>query len=383
MNIDHLLTEEQIMLRDTARDFADNELKPGASERDENEIYPREIIAKLGELGFMGVNTPEKYGGAGMDCVSYALAVEELSRGDASVGVIMSVNNSLVCYPLEKFSDEAQKQKYLRPLASGKKVGAFCLTEPESGSDAGAMTTMAVKDGSHWILNGAKNFITTGLNCDVYLLFAVIDKSKGSKGTSAFLIDQGTPGLKQGKREKKMGIRSSDTVSIVLEDCRIPLENRIGPDGAGFKIALTALDSGRIGIASQALGIAQAALDESLKYVHERKQFGKYLAEFQAIQFKLADMETRLNAARLLVYSACRKKDSRQDFAVESSKAKLFASETANWITCQGVQIHGGYGYLKEYPVERHMRDSKITEIYEGTSEMQRLIISRYLLHRK
>jgi alkylation response protein AidB-like acyl-CoA dehydrogenase len=383
MNIDHLLTEEQIMLRDTARDFADNELKPGASERDEKEIYPREIITKLGELGFMGVNTPEKYGGAGMDCVSYALAVEELSRGDASVGVIMSVNNSLVCYPLEKFSDEAQKQKYLKPLASGKKVGAFCLTEPESGSDAGAMTTTAVKDGNHWVLNGAKNFITTGLNCDVYLLFAVTDKLKGSKGTSAFLIDQGTPGLKQGKREKKMGIRSSDTVSIVLEDCRIPLENRIGPDGAGFRIALTALDSGRIGIASQALGIAQAALDESLKYVYERKQFGKYLAEFQAIQFKLADMETRLNAARLLVFSACRKKDIHQDFAVESSKAKLFASETASWITCQAVQIHGGYGYLKEYPVERHMRDSKITEIYEGTSEMQRLIISRNLLNRK
>ena len=383
MNIDHLLTEEQIMLRDTARDFADNELKPGASERDENEIYPREIVAKLGELGFMGVNTPEKYGGAGMDCVSYALAVEELSRGDASVGVIMSVNNSLVCYPLEKFSDEEQKQKYLKQLASGRKVGAFCLTEPESGSDAGAMTTTAVKNGNHWILNGAKNFITTGLNCDVYLLFAVTDKSKGSRGTSAFLIDQGTPGLMQGKREKKMGIRSSDTVSIVLEDCRIPLENRIGQDGAGFRIALTALDSGRIGIASQALGIAQAALDESLKYVHERKQFGKYLAEFQAIQFKLADMETRMNAARLLVYSACRKKDSHKDFAVESSKAKLFASETANWITCQAVQIHGGYGYLKEYPVERHMRDSKITEIYEGTSEMQRLIISRYLLSKK
>jgi len=383
MNIDHLLTEEQKMIRDTARDFAEKELMPGAAERDAQEIYPKDIITRLGELGFMGVNTPEKYGGAGMDCVSYSLATEELSRGDASVGVIMSVNNSLICYPLEMFSDEEQKQKYLKPLASGKKVGAFCLTEPESGSDAGAMTSTAVRDGKHWVLNGAKNFITTGLNCDVYLLFAVSEKTRGSHGTCAFLIDQGTPGLKQGKREKKMGIRSSDTVSIVLEDCRIPLENRIGPDGAGFRIALTALDSGRIGIASQALGISQAALDESLKYAHERKQFGKYLAQFQAIQFKLADMETRLNAARLLVYSACRKKDAKQDFAVESSMAKLFASETASWLTCQAVQIHGGYGYLTDYPVERHMRDAKITEIYEGTSEMQRLIISRYLLNKK
>jgi butyryl-CoA dehydrogenase len=380
MNIDHLLTEEQIMIRDTARDFAENELKPGAAERDEQEIYPKEIIAKLAELGFMGINTPEEFGGAGMDCVAYALATEELSRGDASVGVIVSVNNSLICYPLEKYCNQSQIDKYLKPLASGKKVGAFSLTEPESGSDAGAMTTVAVRDGNSWVLNGAKNFITTGLNCDVYLLFAVTDKEKGSKGTSAFLIEQGTPGLKHGKKEKKMGIRSSDTCSISLEDCRIPLENQVGPDGAGFRIALTALDSGRIGIAAQALGIAQAALDESLKYANERKQFGKFLSQFQAIQFKLADMETRINAARLLVYSASKKKDSGQDFAVESSKAKLLASETATWVTCQAVQIHGGYGYTKDYPVERHMRDAKITEIYEGTSEMQRLVISRDLL---
>jgi butyryl-CoA dehydrogenase len=380
MNIDHLLTEEQIMIRDTARDFAENELKPGAAERDEQEIYPKDIITKLAELGFLGINTPEEYGGAGMDCVSYALATEELSRGDASVGVIVSVNNSLICFPLEIYASHDLIDRYLKPLASGKKVGAFCLTEPESGSDAGAMTMMAVQDGNSWVLNGSKNFITTGLNCDVYLLFAVTDKSKGSRGTSAFLIDQGTPGLKHGKKEKKMGIRSSDTCSISLEDCRIPLENRIGPDGAGFRIALTALDSGRIGIAAQALGIAQAALDESLKYANERKQFGKFLSQFQAIQFKLADMETHINAARLLVYSAAKKKDNGQDFAVESSKAKLFASETATWVTCQAVQIHGGYGYTKDYPVERHMRDAKITEIYEGTSEMQRLIISRNLL---
>lgn len=380
MNIDHLLTEEQLMIRDTARDFADNELKPGAAERDEQEIYPAEIIQQLGELGFMGINTPEEWGGAGMDCVSYALAVDELSRGDASVGVIVSVNNSLVCYPLEIFASDDLKDQYLKPLAAGKKVGAFALTEPESGSDAGAMTTMAVQDGNHWVLNGAKNFITTGLNCDVYLLFAVTDKEKGSRGTSAFLIDQGTPGLIHGKKEKKMGIRSSETTSISLEDCRIPLENRIGPEGAGFRIALTALDSGRIGIAAQALGIAQAALDEAIEYSNERKQFGRFLSQFQAIQFQLADMETQLNAARLLVYSACKMKDNKQDFAVGSSKAKLFASETATWVTCQAVQIHGGYGYTKEYPVERHMRDAKITEIYEGTSEMQRLIISRALL---
>ncbi len=380
MNIDHLLTEEQIMIRDTAREYAENELMPGAEERDEKEIYPKELITALGELGFMGVNTPEECGGAGMDCVSYALAVEELSRGDASVGVIVSVNNSLVCYPLEKFSSEEQKQKYLIPLASGKKVGAFSLTEPESGSDAGTMTTTAVRDGNHWVLNGAKNFITTGKNCDVYLLFAVTDKEQGSRGTSAFLIDQGTPGLVHGKKEKKLGIRSSDTISISLEDCRIPSENLVGSEGAGFRIALTALDSGRVGIAAQAIGIAQAALDESLKYSNERKQFGKFLSQFQAIQFKLADMDTQINAARLLVYSACTKKDLDKEFMVESAKAKLYASEVANWVTTQAVQIHGGYGYLKEYPVERYMRDARITEIYEGTSEMQRIVISRSLI---
>ena len=380
MNIDHLLTEEQIMIRDTAREYAENELMPGAEERDEKEIYPKEFITALGELGFMGVNTPEEYGGAGMDCVSYALAVEELSRGDASVGVIVSVNNSLVCYPLEKFSDEEQKQKYLVPLASGKKVGAFCLSEPESGSDAGAMTTTAIRDGNQWVINGAKNFITTGKNCDMFILFAVTDKEKGSRGTSTFIIDQGTPGLEHGKKEKKLGIRSSDTISLSLEDCRIPRENLVGSEGAGFRIALTALDSGRVGIAAQALGIAQAALDESLKYANERKQFGKFLSQFQAIQFKLADMETQINAARLLVYSACKKKDLGKDFVVESAKAKLYASEVANWVTNQAVQIHGGYGYLKEYPVERHKRDARITEIYEGTSEMQRVVISRSLL---
>jgi alkylation response protein AidB-like acyl-CoA dehydrogenase len=284
---------------------------------------------------------------------------------------------------LEKFSSEEQKQKYLVPLAAGKKVGAFCLSEPESGSDAGAMICTAVRDGSQWVINGAKNFITTGKNCDVYILFAVTDKEKGSRGTSAFLIDQGTPGVVHGKKEKKLGIRSSDTISLSLEDCRIPADNIIGSEGAGFRIALTALDSGRIGIAAQALGIAQAALDEALKYSNERKQFGKFLSQFQAIQFKLADMETKINAARLLVFSASKKKDLGMDFVVESAKAKLYASEVANWVTNQAVQIHGGYGYLKEYPVERHMRDARITEIYEGTSEMQRVVISRSLLKSK
>lgn len=378
--MDHLLTEDQKMVRNTIRQFATEQILPGAAERDEKEEFPTEIIKRLGELGFMGVDTPERYGGAGLDMVTYAMVVDEISRADASVGVIMSVNNSLVCYPLEKFATEEQKQKWLVPIASGKMLGAFCLTEPEAGSDAANLKTTAVHDGDAYVINGAKNFITSGQHCDVYLLFAATDKSQGARGISAFIIPRNTDGVQVGKKERKMGIRASDCCPVTLEDVRVPVENRVGEEGVGFKVAMTALDSGRVGIAAQAAGVAQGALDQAKKYAKERVQFGRPIAQFQAIQFKLADMEVLVNAARMLIYLAATKKDHGQRFTTEAAIAKLFASDMVMKVTQEALHIHAGVGYTKDYPVERMLRDAKVTEIYEGTSEIQRFVIARDLL---
>ncbi len=378
--MDFTYTEENELIRKTAREFAEEKLAPGVAERDRDMIYPREQLRELADLGFFGVFFPEEYGGAGMDSVSYCIAVEELSRVDASVGVIISVTNSLCAYPIFTFGTEEQKQKFLVPLASGQKLGGFCLTEPGAGSDAAALTTTAVRDGDDYIVNGAKHFVTSGKNGDIFVVTVVTDKEKGVKGTSSLIIEQGTPGMQVQPPEHKLGIRGSDTHAIVFEDCRVPVANRLGEEGDGFKVAMSALDSGRMGIAAQALGIAQASLDASLQYVHERQQFGKYLKDFQAIQFKLADMETRINAARLLLYQAAAKKDRGERFTKEAAMAKVYCSETAMWAATEAVQIHGGYGYTVEYPVERFMRDAKITEIYEGTSEVQRIVIAANLL---
>lgn len=378
MNFD--FTETQIMIRETARKFAEDELTPSASERDEKEEFPYEAVKKLGELGFMGMMVPEQYGGAGLDTVSYVLAMEEISRADASCGVIMSVNNSLVCYGLNEWCNEEQKQKFLIPLATGKKLGAFALSEPEAGSDASNQKTMANRSGSEYILNGTKNFITNGSTADYILVMATTDKTKGPHGISAFVIEKGIPGFSVAKKEKKLGIRSSDTVSLAFDNCRIPAENIIGDEGFGFKFAMKTLDGGRIGIAAQALGIAQASLDASIQYSKQRKAFGKYIAEFQAIQFKIADMATRIEAARLLTLQAASLKDIGKPYGNASAMAKLYASKVAVDAALEAIQIHGGYGYVREYNVERYLRDAKITEIYEGTSEVQRIVISRALL---
>jgi alkylation response protein AidB-like acyl-CoA dehydrogenase len=374
------LTEEQKLIQQTAREFAQNEVAKDAAERDRLEKYPEHHVKKMAELGFMGMMVDEKYGGGGLDTISYVLVIEELSKVDASVGVICSVNNSLVCHGIEEFGTEELKQKYLTPLAKGEKLGAYCLSEPGSGSDAAAMKTTAVRKEDHYILNGAKNFITNGLHADYYIMFALTEPSLKHKGISAFVVEREFPGFEIGKKEKKLGIRSSDTVSIIMEDCAVPGENLLGKEGDGFKIAMEILNGGRIGIAAQALGIAQGSLEAAVKYSKERIQFGKPISQFQAIQFMLADMETNINAARLLTFQAAWKKDQNMNCTVEASKAKLFASETAVDAATKAVQIFGGYGYLKDYPVERFMRDSKITEIYEGTSEIQRLIIARSLL---
>jgi len=376
-------TEEQLMIKETARKFAIEELAPKASERDEKEEFPHEEIKKLAELGFMGMMVSEKYGGAGLDTISYVLAMEEISKVDASVGVIMSVNNSLVCWPIETFGTEEQKLKYLPRLARGELLGAFCLSEPEAGSDASNQRTTAVRDGDFYILNGTKNFITNGVYANILIVFAQTDREKGSKGISAFIVEKDFPGVIVTKKERKLGIRSSDTAQIVFEDCRVPACNRLGDEGLGFKIAMTTLNGGRIGIAAQALGIAQASLEASIKYAKERKTFGKYLAEHQAIQFKIADMATKIEAARLLTLLAAWKKDRGEKYVKEASMAKLFASQVAVESALEAVQIHGGYGYIKDFPVERYLRDSKITEIYEGTSEIQRIIIARELLEMK
>ena len=368
------------MIQETAKKFAADELASSASERDEKEEFPAEAVKKLGELGFMGMMVPEQYGGAGLDTVSYVLAMEEISKVDASCGVIMSVNNSLVCYGINEWGNEEQKQKYLIPLASGKKLGAFALSEPEAGSDATNQLTTAVRNGDHYILNGTKNFITNGSTADVILVMAATDKAKGSHGISTFIVDKGTPGLSVAKKEKKMGIRSSDTVSLAFQDCKIPVANRIGEEGFGFKFAMKTLDGGRIGIASQALGIAQASLDASIAYAKQRKAFGHYLSDFQSTQFKIADMVTRINAARMLVLKAASYKDSGKPFGQIAAMGKLYASKVSVDAALEAIQIHGGYGYMKEYNVERYLRDAKITEIYEGTSEVQRIVIARSIL---
>ncbi|MEO9869925.1 acyl-CoA dehydrogenase [Ekhidna sp.] len=373
-------TEEQLAVRDAARDFAQKELLPGVIERDEKQQFPAEQIKQLGELGFMGMMVNPKYGGSGMDTVSYVLAMEEISKVDASTSVCMSVNNSLVCWGLEKFGTEEQKEKYLKPLASGQKIGAFCLSEPEAGSDATSQRTTAEDKGDHYLLNGTKNWITNGNSASYYIVMAQTDAEKKHKGINAIIVEKGMEGFTVGKKEDKLGIRGSDTHSLMFQDVKVPKANRIGDDGFGFTFAMSVLNGGRIGIASQALGIASGAMELALNYSQERKAFGVEISKHQAIQFKLADMATQIEAARLLCLKAAQKKDAGEDFSQEGAMAKLFASEVAMKQTVEAVQIHGGYGYVKEYHVERLMRDAKITQIYEGTSEIQRIVISRNLL---
>ena len=374
------LTEEHKMIRDAARDFAQTELLPGVIERDENQTFPTEQIKKLGELGFMGMMVSPKYGGAGMDTVSYVLAMEEISKVDASCSVVMSVNNSLVCWGLETFGTEAQKEKYLRPLASGEIIGAFCLSEPEAGSDATSQSTTAVDKGDHYLLNGTKNWITNGSTASVYLVIAQTDVEKKHKGINAFILEKGAEGFVVGSKENKLGIRGSDTHSLMFTDVKVPKENRIGEDGFGFTFAMKTLSGGRIGIASQALGIASGAYELALQYSKERKAFGKEIYKHQAIAFKLADMATEIEAARLLCLKAAWLKDTGQNYDTLGAMAKVFASETAMKTAVEAVQVHGGYGFVKEYHVERLMRDAKITQIYEGTSEIQKIVISRSIL---
>jgi alkylation response protein AidB-like acyl-CoA dehydrogenase len=373
-------TEEQLAIRDTARDFAQNEIASSTIERDIKAEFPFEIVKKLGEFGFMGMMVSPDWGGAGFDCVSYVLAMEEISKVDASVGVIMSVNNSLVCFGIEKWGTDEQKERFLKPLAVGQKLGCFCLSEPEAGSDATNQKTEAVKDGDSYILNGMKNWITNGKNADVYFLQAATDKKQGYKGISTFLIEKGTPGLETGIKEDKLGIRSSDTCTVGLNNVRIPKENLLGSEGLGFRIAMETLNGGRIGIASQALGIAQASLEASVKYSKQRKAFDAPISNLQAIQFKLADMATDTDAARLLTLQAASRKDKGLPYHKEAAMAKLLASKVAVKNALEAIQIHGGYGYVREYLVERYLRDAKITEIYEGTSEIQKVVISRELL---
>ena len=374
------LSEEHKMIRDAARDFAQNELLPGVVERDENQAFPHEQIKKMGELGFMGMMVSPEYGGGGMDTVSYVLAMEEISKIDASASVVMSVNNSLVCWGLEKFGNEEQKQKYLKPLATGQIIGAFCLSEPEAGSDATSQKTTAKDMGDHYLLNGTKNWITNGNNASVYIVIAQTDVEKGHRGINVLIIEKGMEGFVVGPKENKLGIRGSDTHSLMFTDVKVPKENRIGEDGFGFKFAMKTLSGGRIGIAAQALGVASGALELALQYSKERKSFGKPICEHQAIAFKLADMATEIEAARLLCLRAAWQKDMGQDFSESSAMAKLFSAEKAMRITTEAVQIHGGYGFVKEYHVERLMRDAKITQIYEGTSEIQKIVISRSIL---
>jgi len=374
------LTEEQIMIRQAARDFAQTELKPGVIYRDEHQKFPTEQIKMLGELGFLGMMVSPQYGGSGMDAISYVLAMEELSKIDASTSVVVSVNNSLVCYGLEKYGTEAQKEKYLVPLAKGEKLGAFCLSEPEAGSDATSQRTTAIDMGDYYLLNGVKNWITNGGSASTYLVMAQTDASKRHHGINVLIVERGMEGFTVGAKENKLGIRGSDTHSLMFTDVKVPKENRIGEDGFGFKFAMNTLDGGRIGIAAQALGIASGAYELALNYAKERKAFGKTIADLQATQFKLADMATEIEAARLLCLKAAWLKDKGLPYAQASSMAKLYASEVAMRTTVEAVQIHGGYGFVKEYHVERLMRDAKITQIYEGTSEIQRIVISREVL---
>lgn len=374
------LTEEQLAVQQAARDFAQNELLPGVIERDNEQKFPKEQIRKMGELGFMGMMVDTKYNGGGMDSISYVLAMEEISKIDASASVCMSVNNSLVCWGIEKYGTEEQKEKYLKRLATGEVIGAFCLSEPEAGSDATSQRTTAEDKGDYYLLNGTKNWITNGNSAGVYLVIAQTNPEKKHKGINALIVEKGMPGFVVGKKEDKMGIRGSDTHSLMFTDVKVPKANRIGEDGFGFGFAMTTLNGGRIGIAAQALGIASGAYELALKYSKERKAFGKHLGEHQGIQFKLAEMATKIEAARFLVFRAAWLKDQKKDFVKAAAMAKLYASEIAQEVTTEAVQIHGGYGYVKEYHVERLMRDAKITQIYEGTTEIQKLVISRELL---
>jgi len=379
------LSEEHLMIQKAARDFANNQCLPGVIERDELQKFPKEQVSQLADLGFMGMMVSPDYGGSGMDTISYVLAMEEISKIDASTSVSMSVNNSLVCWGLETFGNEAQKQQYLVPLAQGKKdgelyIGAFLLSEPEAGSDASSQRTTAEDKGDYYLLNGTKNWITNGSSASVYLVIAQTDPAKGSKGINVFIVEKNSPGVVVGAKENKLGIRGSDTHSILFNDVKVPKENRIGADGFGFTFAMKTLAGGRIGIASQALGIASGAYELAVKYAKQRKAFGKEISQHQAIQFKLADMATKIEAARLLCLKAAWEKDNGINYDVSSSMAKVFASEAAMWITVEAVQVHGGYGFVKEYHVERLMRDAKITQIYEGTSEVQRIVISRSIL---
>ncbi len=375
--MDFKLTEEQLMIQQAARDFAQTELLPGVIERDEHSKFPADAVKKMGELGFLGMMVDPKYGGAGLDSVSYVLAMEEIAKVDASAAVVMSVNNSLVCAGMEKYCSEEQKQKYLVPLASGEVIGAFCLSEPEAGSDATSQKTTAIDMGDYYLLNGTKNWITNGSTASTYLVIAQTDVEKGHKGINAFIVEKGWAGFEIGPKEKKMGIRGSDTHSLMFTDVKVPKENRIGEDGFGFAFAMNVLNGGRIGIASQALGIAQGAYELALKYAKERKAFKTEIINHQAIAFKLADMATEITAARMLCMKAAAEKDNGEDISISGAMAKLFSSKTAMDVTTEAVQIHGGNGYVAEYHVERMMRDAKITQIYEGTSEIQKIVISR------
>ena len=375
--MDFNLTEEHLMIRDAARDFARTELLPGVIERDDKQQFPQELVKKMGDLGFMGIMVDPKYGGSGMDAISYVLIMEELSKIDASASVMVSVNNSLVCYGLEAFGTEEQKQKYLTKLATGEQIGAFCLSEPEAGSDATSQTTTAIDKGDHYVINGTKNWITNGGRSDVYLVIAQTDREKGHRGINAFIVEKGMEGFDIGPKEDKLGIRGSDTHTLQFNDVKVPKENRIGEDGFGFKFAMKTLSGGRIGIAAQALGIASGAYELALKYSKERKAFGTEICNHQAIAFKLADMYTEIEAARMLVMKAAWDKDQGNNYDMSSAMAKLYASKVAMEQTVEAVQIHGGNGFVKEYHVERLMRDAKITQIYEGTSEIQKIVISR------
>ncbi len=378
--MDFNLTEEHLMIQKAARDFANDVLKPGVLERDEKQIFPKEEVQKLGELGLLGMMVDTKYGGGGMDAISYVLALEEISKVEAGVGTIMSVNNSLVCWGIETFGSEEQKEKYLPRLTSGEIIGAFCLSEPEAGSDATFQQTTAIDKGDHYLVNGTKNWISNGGSASVYLVIAQTDAAKGHRGINVLIVDEDMPGFEVGPKENKMGIRSSDTHSLMFTDVKVPKENRIGEDGFGFKFAMKTLSGGRIGIAAQALGIASGSYELAIRYAKERQTFGKPISQHQAIQFKLADMATEIEAARLLCLKAAWLKDNNLDYTAAAAMAKVFASETAMKTSTQAVQIHGGYGYVKEFHVERLMRDAKITEIYEGTSEIQRIVISREIL---
>lgn len=378
--MDFNLTKTDELFLQMIREFAEKEVKPLAAEVDETERFPEETVRKMAKLGIMGIPVPAQYGGAGGNNILYTMAVEELSRVCATTGVIVSAHTSLCCAPIMENGTEEQKMKYLPKLASGEWIGAFGLTEPNAGTDASAQQTMAVKEGDHYVLNGTKIFITNASYADVFIIMAMTDKSKGTKGISAFIVEKDFPGFSIGKKEKKLGIRGSATCELIMENCIVPAENLLGAEGKGFGIAMKTLDGGRIGIASQALGIAQGAMDETVKYVMERKQFGKPIGKFQNTQFQLADLETKIQASRLLVRKAAFRKDTKQPYSADAAMAKLFAAETAMEMTTKAVQFHGGYGYTREYPVERMMRDAKITEIYEGTSEVQRMVIAAHLL---